>query len=207
VLGSIYREPLFWRIAPAAVLTFGFGLAFQGLWAGPWLKDVVGLSREGMANALLVLTATLTIGFALTGVAADWAVRRGVTLERFAAVGMLLYFATQAPLALGWAGGVWLVMIGAGLLSNVAAVLYPVLAQRFPVALAGRCSTALNLVAFGGTFLTQYLIGAVIDLFPPLAEGAYAPIAYQVAFAACLGLGIVALLWFLPTTYSSARGA
>lgn len=207
VLGGIYREPLFWRIAPAAVLTFGFGLAFQGLWAGPWLKDVVGLSREGVGNALLLMTSTLTIGFALTGVAADWAVRRGVTLERFAAVGMLLFFLSQAPLAFGWTGGVWLVMVGAGLLSNVAVVLYPVLAQRFPVALAGRCGTALNLVAFGGTFLAQYLIGAVIDLFPPLAGGGYSPLSYQVAFGGCLALGVASLLWFLPTTYSSARGA
>jgi hypothetical protein len=128
-------------------------------------------------------------------------------LERFAAVGMLLFLLTQLPLAFGWSGGVWLVVVGAGLFSNVGAVLYPVLTQRFPVALAGRCSTALNLIAFGGTFLVQYLIGVVIDLFPPLAAGGYAPLAYQTAFAIFVGLGFVSLLWYLPTTYSAARGA
>src|SRR5690606_20737339 len=153
---------------------------------------VVGLPREGVANALLLLTAMLTLGFALTGVAADRLARRGVTLERFAFAGMLVYLLTQLPLAFGWSGGAWLVLIGAGLFSNVAAVLYPVLTQRFPLSLAGRCSTALNLVAFAGTFLVQYLIGEVIDLFPPPAEG-YSPAAYQAAFAIFIGLGFVSL--------------
>ena len=207
-LGQIYSEPLFWRIAPVAVLTFGFGLSFQGLWAGPWLKDVVGLSREGVGDALLLLSAMLTLGFALSGVAADRLVRRGVSLHRFAAVGMLLYLLSQAPLALGWSGGVWIVVVGAGLLSNVASVLYPLLAQRFPLALAGRCSTALNLIAFGGAFAMQYLIGAVIDLFPAPAAGGYPPVAYQAAFGAVLGAAALALAWFVrPTTCSAARGA
>ncbi len=206
-LALIYREPLFWRIAPVAVLTFGFGLAFQGLWAGPWLQHAIGFSREGVGDALLLLSVMLTLGFVLTGVAADRLVRRGVSLERFAAVGILLYLLSQAPLAFGWSGGVWLVVVGAGLLSNVGGVLYPLLAERFPLALAGRCSTALNLVVFGGAFLVQYLIGAVIDLFPAPAAGGYPPEAYQTAFGAVLGLGALALIWFAPTTCSAARGA
>jgi MFS family permease len=207
-LGQIYRAPLFWRVAPVAVMTFGFGMSFQGLWAGPWLTDVVGLSRAGVGDALLLLSVMLTLGFALTGLAADRLTRRGVSLERFAAVGVLLYLLTQAPLAFGWTGGVWLVIVGAGLLSNVASVLYPLLAQRFPLALAGRCSTALNLIAFGGAFLVQYLIGAAIDLFPAPEQGGYPSEAYQAAFGAMLGLAALALGWFVrPTTCSAARGA
>ena len=42
--------------------------------------------------------------------------------------------------------------------------------------------TALNLLLFLGAFLMQYLIGAVIDLWPPGPEGGYHPEGYRVAF-------------------------
>ena len=42
--------------------------------------------------------------------------------------------------------------------------------------------TGLNLLLFLGAFLIQYLIGAIIDLWPPGPDGGYHPEGYRTAF-------------------------
>ena len=199
-LGEIYRDAYFWRLAPLSFFTLAAGLAFQGLWAGPWLKDVVGLGREGVASNLFWLAALLTAGFALNGIVADLLTRRGVSLERVIGGGALLFLLAQIPLVLGWAPGLPLVWLGMGLLANITALNFPLLTRHFGPALSGRSSTALNMLNFGCAFATQYAIGAIIDLWPPVAEGAYAPVAYQVAFGVVLAAQVLAWLWFLRPT-------
>ena len=65
------------------------------------------------------------------------------------------------------------------------------------VGLAGRANTALNFITFTTAFAVQYLIGAIIDLWPATPAGGYPPQAYQAAFALFLGLQLVALIWYL----------
>ena len=52
-VGGIFRSPVFWRIAPASVLSQASFLAIQGLWAGPWLRDVSGLDQVAAADYLV----------------------------------------------------------------------------------------------------------------------------------------------------------
>jgi MFS family permease len=42
---TIYRDARFWRIAPLAATGVVTSFSLQGLWAAPWLTDVVGLER------------------------------------------------------------------------------------------------------------------------------------------------------------------
>lgn len=62
-LRDVVRDPMFRRFAPLSASCFGTVLAVQGLWAGPWLADVDGLSRPEVATDLasmaLVLIADL----------------------------------------------------------------------------------------------------------------------------------------------------
>jgi len=205
-LVAIYRDRFFWRLAPLGIGTMGIGMAFQGLWVGPWLRDVVGFDRAEVAQHLFYLTVLLTAGFVLGGVAADLLTRRGVTLMQALGWGMLLLLLSQLPLVFGWPGGMWVVLAGIGLLSNVGGYCYAMLSGHFPQSVSGRSNTALNLLVFGcGAFGLQYAIGAVIDQFPRAASGGYAPEAYQAAFGAALLLQVLGFLWFLaPHRRSSA---
>jgi hypothetical protein len=65
------------------------------------------------------------------------------------------------------------------------------------VGLAGRANTALNFVTFATAFVVQYVIGAIIDLWPTTPTGGYPAQAYQVAFGVFLGLQAAALIWYL----------
>lgn len=197
VLRRIFADRLFWRIAPLTVTTMAANLAIQGLWAGPWLSDVAGLGRDGVAAYLLAIAAAMTVGFVLTGVAADWCGRVGIGLMQvtggFAIAFMLFQLAIVfelAPRAL-WP---W---IGFGLMANGAALAYPLLNRHFPLAYAGRASTGLNTLTFFGAFAGQYLLGTAIDLWPLAPDGTYRPEAFQAAFGGILVLEALALGWYL----------
>ena len=80
-LASIYRDRLFWRLAPVAACAAGSNLAFGGLWAGPWLKDVAGLGPDGIGLSLLFFTTLIVIGFIVSGMVASWLGRRGICAD------------------------------------------------------------------------------------------------------------------------------
>lgn len=42
---SVFGDPFFWRVAPVTMLSQASFISVQSLWAGPWLRDVGGLSR------------------------------------------------------------------------------------------------------------------------------------------------------------------
>ena len=87
----------------------------------------------------------------------------------------------------------WLVFAATGQLGILG---YPHVAEHFGAALAGRASTAINLLVFGGAFAIQYGFGAVLDQWPSNEGGGYPAEAYAVALGICLAMLIVSLVWF-----------
>jgi MFS family permease len=70
-LRRVFSDGRFWRIAPLNFFMTGSLLAFQGLWAGPYLFDVLGLSEIAAGNILLLLTppaALVSLTYLLFGV-------------------------------------------------------------------------------------------------------------------------------------------
>jgi MFS family permease len=196
-LGKIYGDRLFWRLSPMLATVAGSNLAFGGLWAGPWLKDVAGLSPDGIALNLLFFTTLITAGFAVSGTIAGWLLSRGVTFMQMIGFGFLVSLLAQTPLLLPTGAGRWVVMGAIGSFSGLAALAYPVLNGHFPAGMSGRVNTAVNLFFFCGAFAMQYAVGAIIDLFPQGTSGRYPAVAYQTAFGAMLLVELVSWLWFL----------
>ena len=206
-LGQIYRDRLFWRVGPVLAAASGSNLAFGGLWAGPWLKDVAGLSPDGIGVVLLFFTALLVVGFIVSGNVAAWLQKRGVSLTQMIGWSFILSLVLQTPLLWPSGAGRWIVMCGIGAFSGVAALGYPVLNAHFPPAMSGRVNTAVNLFFFCGAFAMQYTVGAIIDLFAQVAPGRYPAAAYQTAFALMLGVEFVTWLWFLVPGRATPRPA
>ena len=199
-LGLIFRDRVFWRLAPISVTAMGAGLAIQGLWAGPWLYDVAGLAPEGVAWHLLILNLALTLGMLATGFVAAGFDRLGI-----GAIGVVAASAVALLVPLGLLilqvdpRGYWVWALF-GFVSNFAIIVYPAISAHFTVEYAGRAMTGLNLLLFLGAFAIQYLIGAVIDLWPPDPSGGYHPDGYRVAF------GFVALLIVLSLGWLAVPG-
>jgi MFS family permease len=196
-LASIYGDRLFWRLAPVAACASGSNLAFGGLWAGPWLKDVGGLGPDGIGFMLLCYAALVIAGFVVSGTVASFLVKRGISLVRFIAVLFILSIVLQLPLLLPSAAGRWIVIVGVGAFSGITALCFPVLNEHFPPSMSGRVNTAMNLFYFCGAFVLQWAVGAIIDVFPQTAPGSYPALSYQAAFAVMLAVEFLAWVWLL----------
>ncbi|RVU35011.1 MFS transporter [Hwanghaeella grinnelliae] len=195
-LGQVYRDPLFWRIAPVAAASLSNSMAIQSLWAGPWLRDVAGFDRGAVAEGLLGLTMAMTAGFFLTGTIVDFLRRWGITTVQVLTVIVPVLFVSQFCVVLELMPQSILPWLLFGLTGNVCNLAYAHMSRHFPIELAGRANSALNLMTFSSVFLTQYGIGVIIDQWPVTELGGYAPQAYQAAFGFFLTIQLVAYLWF-----------
>ncbi len=203
-LSIIFKDRLFWRIAPVVCISQGAGLAVQGLWAGPWFRDVAGLGPFDVAHQLLVMSIALTIGFTITGPIAEIAARFGINKIGVLGIGSLVIAAVLALLALEITPRAYWVWILFGLLSNVPVVAFPALSEHFGAEYSGRSNTALNLVMFSSAFTIQYVIGFVLDR-RPIVEGRYDPAGYAEAFWIIVGLILIAFVWYLVPHKKAAR--
>jgi MFS family permease len=193
----IYRDPVFWRLVPLLALTGGTHIAIQTLWAGPWLRDVAGLDRLAVANHLMAIAIAFLIGILASGAVADWLGRRGVDLLTVMLAFLSVLFVSELLIVLQLTSITLPMWFLFGMFGQVAVLAYPWLSSHYGAALSGRANTAVNLLLFLTAFAVQYAIGAIIDLFPPTAEGGYSPAGYSWAFGIFLALQLAALLWYL----------
>ncbi len=193
----VYGDRLFWRLAPISVTGAAANLAIQGLWAGPWFKDVAGFDRPGVADSLFILAAAMTVGFVVGGIIADLLGRLGVSLMAVIGWGMALFLATQAVITFELAPTAIWPWIVFGLVSNAMVFAFPLLNRHCPQELGGRANTALNVLIFAGVFLAQAAIGWIIDIFPVGPDGGFLPESYRAAFGAVLLVQLVGFAWFL----------
>ncbi|MGH6917688.1 MAG: MFS transporter, partial [Geminicoccaceae bacterium] len=163
----IFRDRVFWRLAPLLALTGGSHIAIQTLWAGPWFRDVAGLDRMAVANHLMVMAIAFLIGILSSGVVADRLGRRGIDLLTVMLGFLAVFFVAQLGLVLQLTSLTLPIWFLFGMFGQVAVLAYPWLSSHYGAALSGRTNTAVNLLLFLVAFAVQYAIGAIIDLFPP----------------------------------------
>lgn len=195
--GRFLIDARFWRIAPVSMMGMASGMSIQGLWAGPYLRDVGGLDRPGAAQVLFIMAAALTAGFTLTGIAADRLQRRGIPLSRVMTWGVVLYAVVLAALASGWVPTNPLLWIAFGIMCNTTVLAYPILSSQFAPEQAGRVNTLLNGVVFAFTFFAQAGMGWLIALWPRGDNGNYPLAAYQWTFGLAMLLLLLGLAWYL----------
>jgi len=195
-IAPIFRDRVFWRLAPLLALTAATHIAIQTLWAGPWLRDVAGLDRMAVANHLMVMAIAFLIGILSSGVVADWLGRRGVDLITVMLGFLAVFFVAQLAIVLQLTSLTLPIWFLFGMFGQVAVLAYPWLSSHYGAELSGRTNTAVNLLLFLAAFAVQYAIGAIIDLFPSTADG-YSPEGYRWGFGVFLGLQLLALLWYL----------
>lgn len=192
---GLFANRFFWVIASVAMIQQPVYLSLQGLWAGPWLQDVAGYTRSQSADVLFLMAATMVGGHLLTGTIAERLGRRGFPPRRLFTAGTVLFLGVFALLAAGVTTGAWLLWPLLTLVGTTGILSYAILSQHFPPHLAGRVNTALNLLVFLFAFLTQWGMGAVIDLFPMRPQSGYPIEAYQTAFGSAAVLLALSMVW------------
>ncbi len=199
-LRDVIRDPMFYRFAPLSASCFGTVLAVQGLWAGPWLADVDGLSRTEVASGLACMAVALIVAAPCWGLLTQ-RLRQHVKLTHVAACAALVLITaetlilarTRLPSVLPWC--IFALFGGMSVLS------YSVLTDHFPASAIGRANGVLNVLHIGCSFAMQLGVGQVIALWPPIA-GRYPAQAYQAGLLFPMAVQAMALLWFAWPRYS-----
>lgn len=204
-IGAVFRDSFFWRVTPLAAVSQGTLLSVQGLWAGPWLRDVAHQTPSAVASHLGALAVATIVGFFVTGTTAQHLMRRGISQTVVIGIGMTLFTLTLAALAAGISQAPLVIWVAFGLFGSSSMLAYSALSSVFPRHLSGRANTALNLVAFIAAFAIQWGMGVIINLWRNPVGQTYGAQGYQVAFALVALLQITALAWFaLPRYRQSA---
>ncbi len=194
VIGGIFRNRGFWSIGFAAAFVQGVAIGLMGLWAGPWMRDIAGLERAGMADRLLIGALAFGVGGLLCGILSDQLAKRGVPAALTYCIGCAACTVAMLPIALGYSFAseiFWPLFWG---LSAFGSLSYPLLAIRFPRDVTARVVTALNLITFTLAFFVQFGVGAIINLWPVI-DGRYASEGYVTSFMLCWVLQALAVAW------------
>ncbi len=195
-VGQIYRSSVFWRIAPSAFIGQAVFMTYHSLWAGLWMRDVIGLERAGAAAQLSLFAIAMIPAYLGGGALADRLLRYGISPHRIFAAFVAAYLAVQGAIVIAPGPGsepLWIAysMTGTGMVIS-----FSLLTPSFPAAYAGRVNTALNLMVFVSAFLMQVGIGAVITLFAG-GDPSLAPQGHRVSFAALLAVQAAGFVWLL----------
>jgi len=196
--GPIFSNPYFLRFVPAIVILSGLNFVYQGLWAGPWLRDVAGLDADARAVVLFAYACGIAAGSLGTGQAASFLQARGASPMLVPCVAIGLQFALQAMLTAAPPTGVQalcLIWLAFGFCGSAGPVGYAAVGQRFSGEVAGRVATAINGSMLVLVFILQYVIGLMIDIWPRLASGGWDSAGYFWAMGLTLLIQALTILW------------
>jgi len=209
-VAQLYATPLFWRMALCTVVANGAYMAIQGLWLGPWLRDVGGLSRSAAAGVLFWSTVGMVLGSLTWGTLADRLQRHRVRTVTVCGTGLLMFALCQGLMLLPQTHTTaTLLAVAFCFFGTAGALNYAIVAQTMPMQLTGRVSTSFNLLIFLTGFALQWGLGAVINRWPA-DHGAYPVEAYQTALRACLLAqlpGMLLWLGFKPWQLATATAS
>jgi predicted MFS family arabinose efflux permease len=189
---EVLRNP---RLLPILALNFcSYACTFtvQGLWGGPYLREVHGLSAIEAGNVLLVAVIAYQIGMLVFG-PLD---RLLDTRKSIAAGGSVVIIGILATLAIASRPPVWVpiaAILGIGFFSASSTMVMTHARGIFPDRLIGRGMSTMNTSVMLGVACMQTFSGIVIGAFEPLASGARTETAYRALFGVLCATLLVAV--------------
>jgi sugar phosphate permease len=194
-IGMVVKEPRFWPVAVWFFCTSGMFFSFVGLWGGPFLQDVHGLSKT-QAGGVLSMAA---VGMILGSPALSWASdrllysRKKVLVGSAAMVMLLVLPLVFWPTAFNLAGlYIWCLLFSV-FTSSVVVIGFTTTKELFPVSIAGTATGLVNLFPFLGGAVLQPVLGLILEGQEKVG-GIHTPAGYGRAFMVFLLAAALACL-------------
>lgn len=176
---SLLKMPALWAIIPLMIVAYAPAAAIRGLWMGPYLIDIHGLTTGQVGQATFTMGVAMILGTFFYG-PLD---RMLGTRKWVIFVGNMLCAAAILALAAMVDGSIVLAIALCAALGFFGATFPVIIAHSrafFPPALAGRGVTLMNLFGIGGVGLLQFASG---PLHASVLESSGAAAAYATLFA------------------------
>ena len=197
----------YWVISVASFVRYGTFAAFQALWAGPFLIEVMGYSAISTGNLILLMTVGLIIGGPLWGALSDRVFKTRRRLIIFCLPCLALLYLFLVSLSPGTRPVVMMpIFFAFGLISSGGMLMYPHIKDLVPQEMAGAAMTGVNFFNMLGPAVFLQGLGILMQrLYPDASRG---PAAFDAAFWVCMvSLLAAAVLYSLTQEKPSSSGA
>ena len=196
---EVLTYPRFWPVAIWFFFTFAIFFSFGGLWGGPYLMEVYGLTKAEAGNILSMMAIGMIFGSPLMSFLSDrvFRGRKSVLLLSGLVTLCLTALLTFRIDSLSiWM--LYLLSLGLGIFcSAIVVVGFTTTKELFPVQIAGTSTGLVNLFPFAGGAVFQPFLGYLLERQGRVA-GAFTVAGYQQAF---LALFICALIAFVSCLF------
>ena len=193
---KVVREKYFWPVAIWFFFDCGIFFGFGGLWGGPYLMHVYGLTRAEAGAILSMIAWGMIVGSPLLGYLSDKILKSRKKVfyicSTALAVEMILLsiFPAGLPLPLLYAAFFFFSVFA----SSIVVIGFTTTKELFPVEIAGTSVGTVNLFPFLGGAVFMPVLGKILDSWPKTAAGAYDLKAYKVMLLVLAGSAVIALL-------------
>ncbi|KYZ76782.1 MFS transporter [Anaerosporomusa subterranea] len=190
-------------LAVYAFFVYGPMMGFQGLWAVPYMMDILGFSKQVASNVLSWWAVGMVVGCPLSGIISDRVMQ---SRKKVVIPGAIVYTLGWLYISLspqGWSPvtmSIFCFIMGA--FGGAYITNYAHLSERLPRKVVGTAIGVFNLFYFvGGAFFQQFM-GTMLDGYGKVA-GKFPVEAYTATFWLCFGGMVVgtAALFFTVETY------
>jgi sugar phosphate permease len=192
---KVLSHPPFWPLAIWFFFDCAIFFAFGGLWGGPFLTQIYGLSKAEAGNVLSMLAVGMVIGSPLLSLVSNrvFKGRKPVLVgSSIIALGMVTFlaFLTDRFSVMG----LYLFCLGLGLFTSAIVVVgFTSAKELFPVQMAGTSTGLVNLFPFAGGAVFQPLLGYILERSGQV-DGAFTIEGYHNAFMVLFACGVIALV-------------
>jgi sugar phosphate permease len=198
-LGTLFRNKDYWIISVAAFARLGIFFAFQGLWAGPYLMQVMELSPVKTGNLILILNIGFILGGPFFGMMSDRVMK---TRKWIITVGLNVLFLHMLIMALLPPGTGLLTLtvlfFSFGIFGSSGMVMYTQIKELMPPDMSGTALAGINFFGFVGAAGFLHGVGNLMHYLYP--DASFGPEAFKIAFLVCAAcFGFVSILYMFTT--------
>jgi sugar phosphate permease len=204
---QVLTAPRFWPLPVYAFSAIGTFFSVAGLWAGPYLMQVHGLSKTAAGNVLSMSAFSLIAGSPLLSFLSNVVGRKSVFIA--CSILLILVFTVLAFFPHGMPVFAlyplfFCFSLAGGATGQITAT---VAKELFPVKIAGTAVGALNFFPFLGGAVFQVVMGAIVSEAGGRQTG-YSLAGYQHMFLFCVATSFVSLVaaCLLTETLPKKRG-
>ena len=186
----VVTTPRFWPLAVWTFFCIGIGFALGGLWGGPYLMTVYGMSKPAAGGVLSMFALALIVGSPFLSWAANHWGRKpvflGCSITLIVVFAVFTIFTDRLPLVLLYL--LWFAFSLAG--SAIGPIAAAMAKELFPISIAGTSVGTVNMFPFFGGALFQVGIGVLVAGRGPAA---YSAAGFRGMFLAFLVGSIISL--------------
>lgn len=192
---KVVSEKHFWPLAVWFFFNCGIFFGFGGLWSGPYLIDVYGISRTEAGSVLSMIAWGMIIGSPVLGLLSDRLLksRKKPLIICTASLTILLLILYIFPKGLPITA-VYIFFFFFSVCSSAIVIIgFTSTKELFPIEMAGTSVGTVNLFPFLGGAVFMPLLGKVLDAYQIAGSDGYSLEGYSVLILVLLTASIIAL--------------